>query len=78
MMFVVHLSAPVKRPVPTEGMIERRNQILGMNYGMRSLSFLLEEKKFRECGLVGETEFTGDWLIPKYSKWQSVLVPYGY
>lgn len=59
-MFVVHLSTPVKLPVPTEGMIERRNLILRMNYEMRSLSFLLEEKKLRECGLVGETEFMDD------------------
>lgn len=45
---------------------------------MRSLSFLLEEKKLRECGLVGETEFIDDWLNVKYSKWQSVPVPLVY
>ena len=53
-------SASVKRPVPTEVIRERRKQILSMSYGMRSLSFLLEEKKLKECGLVGKSESTDD------------------
>lgn len=54
MTLIIHSSAPIKRCVPTEGMIERRNRILGMSYAMKSLSYLLEEKKLRACGLLGE------------------------
>ena len=68
-------SAAVKRTVPTEAMVERRNQILGMCFGMRSLSYLLEKKKLQECGLLGKDESTDDWFIPKFVNWQSVLVP---
>ena len=49
-----------------------------MNYGMRFLSFLFEEKKLKECGLVGKSESTDDWLNIKYPKWQNVPVPLGY
>ena len=59
-------------------MVARRNQILGMRFGMRSLSYLLEEKKLQECGLVRENESTGNWLIPKYVKCDSVPVPHRY
>lgn len=56
-------------------MKERREQILAMSYGMRSLSFLLEEKKLRECGLLGENETTGNDYHPKYGKWTEVPAP---
>lgn len=58
--------------------MEPRIQILNMHFGMRSLSYLLEEKKLQECGLVGENESTDDWLIPKFVKWESVHVPHRY
>lgn len=45
---------------------------------MRSLKYLLEETKLKECGLVGKTESTDDWLAIKYPKWQDVPVPLGY
>ena len=56
----------------------RRNQILGMRYGMRSLNYLLEEKKLQECGLLGKDESTDDWLIPKFVDWRSVPKPRHY
>lgn len=68
-------SASVKRPIPTKEMIERRNQILNMEYGERSLRFLLEEGKLRRCGLLGKTGSTDDWLFAKYPRWQQVSVP---
>ena len=68
----------MKRPIPTEAMVEQRNQILSMHFWMRSLNFLLEEKKLQECGLVGENESTDDWLIPKFVKWDIVSVPRRY
>lgn len=67
--------ASVQRPVPTEEMIERRNQILNMEYGERSVGFLLEEGKLRKCGLLGKTESTDDWLFPNYPHWEQVPVP---
>ena len=70
--------AAVKRPVPTEAMVERRSQILGMCFGLRSLKFLLEEKKLQECGLLGKDESTGDWLIPKFVKSDNVPRLRGY
>ena len=76
MTLIVHSSAPVKRPVPTEAMIERRNQILGMSYGVKSLSYLLEEKKLWSCSLLGEKEYTYDSFHIKYSKWLNVPVPH--
>ena len=45
---------------------------------MRSLNYLLEEKKLKECGLVGKSESTDDWYYIKYSKWDDVPVPYNY
>lgn len=59
-------------------MVAQRNQIMGMHFGMRSLSYLLEEKKLQECGLLGENESTDDWLIPKFVKWDSVPLPHRY
>lgn len=56
----------------------RRNQILGMHFGMRSLNFFLEEKKLQEYSLVEENESTDNWLIPKFVKWDSVPVPRRY
>ena len=76
--FVFWYSAAVKRPVPTEEMVARRNQILGMRFRMRSLSYLLEERKLQECGLVRKNESTDDWLITKFVKWQSVPLPRRY
>ena len=63
----------MKRPKPTEALKERRLQILSLDYGKRSLRYLLEESKLRDCGLVGKKEFTDDGH--KYSKWQDVSVP---
>ena len=51
---------------------------MGMRYGLRSLNFLLEEKKLWECGLLGETEYTDDSNYMKYSKWDDVPVPRSY
>ena len=59
-MFTFHSSTNIIRPVPTDEMKRRRNKILGMLYGMRSLNYLLEEQKLKECGLVGEEESTDD------------------
>ena len=59
-------------------MVARRNQILGMRFGMRSQSYLLEEKKLQECGLIRENEGTDDWNIIKYVKWEYNLVPLRY
>lgn len=56
-------------------MIRRRHQILGMTYEMRSLNYLLEEKKLRECGLLGEKDYTNDGYYTKYSRWDDVSVP---
>ena len=44
---------------------------------MRSLRFLLEEQKLKDCGLLGETESTDDWDC-KYVDWRDVPVPKGY
>ena len=60
MILNVYFSTLVKRPMPAEAMIERRNQILRMSYGMKSLSYLLEERKLRACDLLGEKEYTDD------------------
>lgn len=67
--------AVVKRIIPTEAMVERRNQILGMCFGMQSLRYFLEEKNLQECGLLGKDESTDDWLIPKFVNWRSVHMP---
>lgn len=58
-------------------MKERRLQIFSLDFGKRSLKFLLEESKLRDCGLVGEKEYTDDGPN-KYSKWQDVPVPLNY
>ena len=44
---------------------------------MRSLRFLLEESKLKDCGLLGETESTDDW-DHKYVDWRDVPVPKNY
>ena len=41
---------------------------------MRSLRFLLEEQKLKDCGLLGEAESTDDW-DRKYVDWKDVPVP---
>lgn len=66
----------MKRPKPTEELKERRLQILSLNYGKRSLKYLLEEQKLRECGLLGENESIDDGH--KYFDWQDVPVPLNY
>lgn len=68
----------MKRPVPTQEMRERRLQILSLDYGKRSLKYLLEETKLKECGLLGKNESTNDGLTNKYTKWQDVPVPSSY
>ena len=78
MRLVIHSSVGVTRPVPTEEVVEQRNQILGMRYGMKSLNYLLEEKKLKECGLIGEKESTDDGYYKKYAKWDEVPVPSNY
>ena len=72
---VMRSPASFSRPIPTPEMIERRNQILRMEYGERSVRFLLEEGKLRKCGLLGKDESTDDWLFAKYSRWQQVPLP---
>ena len=67
----------MKRPKPTEEMKERRLKIFSLDYGKRSLKFLLEESKLRDYNLVGENEYTDDGPN-KYSKWQDVSVPSSY
>ena len=47
-----------------------------MSYGIRSLYFLLEEKKLKECGLLGKNESTDDTYYPKYMKWTDVPAPH--
>ena len=44
---------------------------------MRSLRFLLEESKLKDCGLLGETESADDW-DHKYVNWRDVPVPKSY
>lgn len=70
-------SANTRRPQQTEALEERRQQILSLYYGKRSLKYLLEETKFKDCGLLGENESTdnGD---NKYSYWRDVSVPKSY
>ena len=58
----------------TEALEERRQHILSLYYGKRSLKYLLEETKLKECGLLGENESTDDG-DNKYSDWRDVPVP---
>ena len=46
-----------------------------MSYGMRSLNFLLEEKKLKECDLLGKKETTNDSYYLKYAQWTNVPAP---
>ena len=78
MKLVIHSSVVVVHPVPTEEMVERRNQILEMWYGMKSLNYLLEDNKLKECGLLGEKESTDDGYYKKYAKWDEVPIPSNY
>ena len=50
----------MKRLKYTDALEERRLQILSLDYGKRSLKYLLEESKLRDCGLVGKKEFSDD------------------
>lgn len=45
---------------------------------MRSLNYLLEDKKLQECGLLGKNESTNYWPVPKFVKWESVPRPRRY
>lgn len=67
----------MKRPKYTEALDERRLKILSLDYGKRSLKYLLEESKLRDCGLVGKKEFTDD-RSNKYSDWRDVSVTKSY
>ena len=58
-------------------MKDRRLQFLSLDYGKKSLKYLLEEKKLKDCGLFGKNESTDDGPN-KYSEWQDVLVPSNY
>lgn len=68
----------MKRPVPIEAMVQQRTQILGMRFGLRSLRFLLEERKLQERGLLGENESTDDGSFRKFVKSKDVPRPRGY
>ena len=73
-LFCLACSANTTWPKQTEALEERRLQILSLHYGMRSLRFLLEEQKLKDCGLLGEAESTDDW-DRKYVDWKDVPVP---
>ena len=53
-------SANTTRTKRIEALEERRLQILSLHRGKRSLKYLLEESKLRDCGLVGKNEYTDD------------------
>ena len=72
MLFIT--PANTKRPKYTEAHEEIRLQILSLNYGKRSLRYLLEEKKLKECGLLGENESTDDGHN-KFSDCKDIPVP---
>ena len=72
---VFNFSAVTPRPTPSKEMMERREQILAMPYGMRSLSYFQEETKLWKCNLLGEEETTYDGYYPKYGKWTEVPIP---
>ena len=50
---------------------------MSLDYGKRSLKYLLEESKLRDCGVVGKKEFTDDGPH-KYFDWRDVPVPKSY
>ena len=64
-------------PKQTEALEERRLQILGLYYGKRSIKYLLEERKLKDCGLLDVDESTDDWDT-KYADWRDVPVPRSY
>ena len=76
-VILLSLSANTTRPKRTKALEERRLQILSLDYGKRSLKYLLEESKLRDCGLVGKNEYTDD-TPNKYSDWRDVPVPRSY
>ena len=49
-----------------------------MRFGMKSQNYLLEEKKLKECGLLGKKESTDDMYYQKYNKWDEIPVPRNY
>ena len=70
-------SANTSRPKRIDALEERRLQILSLHRGKRSLRYLLEENKLRDCGLVGQNEYTDDGFN-KYTDWRDVPVPRSY
>ena len=70
-------SANAKRSAYSEALEERRLQILSLSYGKRSLRYLLEETKLRDCDLLGGKESTDDG-DNKFLDWQDVPLPRKY
>ena len=70
-------SANTLRPKRTDALEERRLQILSLHRGKRSLRYLLEESKLRDCGLIGQNEYTDDGSN-KHTDWRDVPVPRNY
>uniref|UniRef100_A0A803PJT1 Uncharacterized protein n=1 Tax=Cannabis sativa TaxID=3483 RepID=A0A803PJT1_CANSA len=63
-----------RRPVPTPVIAKRHKILLSLQYGLRAIDFLLNEKILKNVGLLTSDEFTCDYKIPKYSSFQKVLV----
>ena len=74
---MLQFSANTSRPKRTDALEERRLQILSLHRGKRSLRYLLEENKLRDCGLVGLSEYTDDGFN-KYTDWRDVPVSRSY
>ena len=74
---MLQFSANTSRPTRTEALENRRLQILSLHRGKRSLRFLLNEDRLRDCGLVGLNEHTDDGFN-KYIDWKDVPVPKSY
>ena len=74
---MLQFSANTSRPTRTEALENRRLQILTLHRGNRSLRFLLNEDRLRDCGLVGLNEHTDDGFN-KYIDWKDVPVPKSY
>lgn len=74
---LVFPSANAKRPAYSEALEERKLQILSLSYGKRSLRYLLEETKHRDCDLLGEKESTDDG-DNKFLNRQDVPLPQNY
>ena len=71
------ISANTSRPTRTDALESRRLQILNLHRGKRSLKFLLNEDRLRDCDLVGLNEYTDDGFN-KYIDWKDVPVPKSY